>query len=149
MTAWFAEAYVWIKALHVVSVIAWMAGMLYLPRLFVYHCAAAPGSAAARMLETMERRLLRAIVTPAMIASLAFGLALAFTPGVVDWSSLWPYVKIVLLAAMFATYGLNVVWRRAFAEGRNTRGARFYRIANEVPAALMAAVVVVVVVKPF
>ena len=90
MTAWLADAYPWIKALHVMSVIAWMAGMLYLPRLFVYHCDAEPGGEAARMLKVMERRLLHAIITPAMIASLAFGLVLAATPGIVDWSSCGP-----------------------------------------------------------
>ena len=148
MTAWLADAYPWIKALHVMSVIAWMAGMLYLPRLFVYHCDAEPGGEAARMLKVMERRLLHAIITPAMIASLAFGLVLAATPGIVDWSSLWPYAKLVLLAAMFALYDLNRVWQRAFAADRNRHGARFYRIANEVPALVMIAIVVVVVVKP-
>ena len=130
MTAWLADAYPWIKALHVISVIAWMAGMLYLPRLFVYHCDAEPGGEAARMLKVMERRLLHAIITPAMIASLAFGLVLAATPGIVDWSSLWPYAKLVLLAAMFTLYDLNRVWQRAFAADRNRHGARFYRIAN-------------------
>lgn len=149
MTAWLVEAHVWIKALHIIAVIAWMAGMLYLPRLFVYHCAAAPGSAASEMLKVMERRLLHVILTPAMAASLVFGLVLAFTPGVVDWSLLWPYAKAILLVAMFAIHGLNVVWWRAFAEDRNIHGARFYRIANEIPAALMAVVVVLVVVKPF
>lgn len=148
MTAWLADAYPWIKALHVMSVIAWMAGMLYLPRLFVYHCDAEPGGEAARMLKVMERRLLHAIITPAMIASLAFGLVLAATPGIVDWSSLWPYAKLVLLAAMFTLYDLNRVWQRAFAADRNRHGARFYRIANEVPALVMIAIVVVVVVKP-
>ncbi len=149
MTAWLVEAHVWIKALHVIAVIAWMAGMLYLPRLFVYHCAAAPGSAASEMLKVMERRLLHAITTPAMAASLVFGLVLALTPGVVDWSHLWPYAKTILLLAMLVIYGLNVAWRRAFAEDRNIHSARFYRIANEMPAALMALIVVLAVVKPF
>ena len=149
MTAWLVEAHVWRNALHVIAVIAWMAGMLYLPRLFVYHCAAAPGSAASEMLKVMERRLLHAITTPAMAASLVFGLVLALTPGVVDWSHLWPYAKTILLLAMLVIYGLNVAWRRAFAEDRNIHSARFYRIANEMPAALMALIVVLAVVKPF
>ncbi len=149
MMAWLAGAYLWIKALHVISMIAWMAGMLYLPRLFVYHCQAAAGSEASEMLKVMERRLLRVIITPAMVATLVFGLLLAATPGAVDWSSAWPYLKIVFLLGMFALYDLNVRWRRAFAEDRNTREARFYRIANEAPTALMVAIVVVAVVKPF
>ena len=149
MTAWLGAAYPWIKALHVISVIAWMAGMLYLPRLFVYHCDAAPGSEASEMLKVMERRLLRAIITPAMAASLIFGLLLAATPGIVDWSSVWPYVKLALLIGLFGLYDLNVRWQRAFAEDRNERGARYFRIANEVPAVLIVAIVIAVVVKPF
>ncbi len=149
MTAWLAETYTWMKALHVISVIAWMAGMLYLPRLFVYHSGAVPGSEASEMLKVMERRLLRVIITPAMLASLASGLLLGLTPGAVDWSSVWPYAKIVLLVGMFALYDCNVRWQRAFAEERNSHDARYYRIANEAPTVLMVAIVIVIVVKPF
>ena len=149
MTAWLVDAYPWIKALHVISVISWMAGMLYLPRLFVYHSDADPGSDAARMLKVMERRLLNAIMTPAMIASLAFGLLLAATPGVVDWSSAWPYAKLVLLTGMIVLYHLNIRWQRAFAEDRNRHSAKFFRFANEAPTVLMIAIVIIIIVKPW
>lgn len=149
MMAWLADAYPWIKALHLISVISWMAGMLYLPRLFVYHCEVAPGSPSSEMLKVMERRLHRAIITPAMLATLLFGLLLAATPGIVDWSSHWPYVKLVLLAGMFTAYHLNIIWLRAFAEDRNTRPAKFFRFANEFPTLLMIGIVLVIVAKPF
>lgn len=141
--------YPWIKALHIISVIAWMAGMLYLPRLFVYHAELAPGSAEGARFERMERRLLRAIMQPAMIATWAFGLALALTPGVVDWSSGWMHAKLVLAALMTAMHQVLATWRKQFARGRNRHDARFFRLANEVPTLLMIAIVVLVVVRPF
>ncbi|MFQ5783653.1 MAG: protoporphyrinogen oxidase HemJ [Alphaproteobacteria bacterium] len=144
-----ADLYPWIKALHIIAVIAWMAGLLYLPRLFVYHCEAEPGSARARMLEAMERRLLRAIMTPALVASFVFGGWLLLTPGVVDWSEGWIHMKLVLVLALATLHGMMAGWRRDFAAGRNAHGQRFYRIANEVPTLLMIAIVVLVVVKPF
>lgn len=134
--------YPWIKSLHVISVIAWMAGMFYLPRLFVYHAeAVTPGSPADALFQTMERRLLRAIVNPAMIATWTFGLLLVFTPGVVDWSELWPWLKAAAVIAMSAVHGWLSTRRRDFAQGRNTRSGRTYRIANEIPTLLVVVIV--------
>ncbi len=146
---WLAGAYLWIKALHVVSVIAWMAGMLYLPRLYVYHCDAEAGSAQSETFKTMERRLLRGVMNPAMLCAFLFGGALAVTPGVVDWSDAWPWAKAALIAAMTAVHGLFARWRRRFADDANRRSRNFYRAANEVPTLLLIATVVVVVVKPW
>jgi protoporphyrinogen IX oxidase len=144
---WLAEAYPWLKALHIVAVIAWMAGMLYLPRLYVYHCAAKPGSELSETLKTMERRLLKAIVNPAMGATFVLGVLLLV---VVDaWDQAWVWTKIALVLAMGGVHGLFSRWRRDFAADRNARPARFYRIWNEVPTLLLIAIVVVVVVKPF
>jgi len=141
--------YPWIKTLHILSVIAWMAGLLYLPRLFVYHAGAAPGSETAATFTVMERRLLHAIMNPAMIASYGFGILLAATPGAVDWRAGWIYAKLALVAALTLMHHLFARWRRDFAAGRNARPARFYRIANEVPTLLLILIVVLVVVKPF
>jgi len=146
--AWLAEAYPWIKALHIISVIAWMAGMLYLPRLYVYHCGVAAGSEASEMLKVMERRLLRAIIDPAMLAAFVLGGLLLATPGIVDWSAWWVYAKIALVLAMAGLHGAFSSWRRDFAADRNTRPARFYRIANELPTVLLVAIVFLVVLKP-
>ena len=146
MSAWVAQWYAWIKALHIVAVIAWMAGMLYLPRLFVYHAGAKPGSELSETLKIMERRLLRAIVNPAMIAAFAFG-GLLLT--VQDWSRGWLWVKLALIVAMSVLHGLFARWRKDFAADRNTRPARFYRIANEIPTVLLIAIVLLAVIKPF
>jgi len=146
--SWMVHAYPWIKALHIVSVIAWMAGMLYLPRLYVYHCAAAPGSVQSETFKVMERRLLRGIVNPAMIASFLFGGLLLSTPGLIDWSAWWIWAKLALVILMTAAHGLFSRWRRDFEADRNIRPAGFYRAWNEVPTALMVAIVVLVVVKP-
>jgi len=140
--------YAWIKALHIVSVIAWMAGMLYLPRLFVYHCAAEAGSAQSETFKVMERRLLRAIINPAMVAAFLFaGLMLAAQPAL--WGQGWFQAKLALVLALTAFHGLLARWRRDFAADRNRRDARFYRIMNEVPSLLMIAIVILAVVKPF
>lgn len=145
-----AEAlYPWIKALHVIAVISWMAGLLYLPRLFVYHCAAAPGTPAADMLVVMERRLLRAIMTPAMIVALASGLWLLFGSGAVDLAEGWIHVKIVLVLGLLAAHMLMARWRKDFAAGRNRRSDRFYRVVNEIPTLLMIGIVILVIVRPF
>ncbi len=143
------DGYLWLKALHIIAVIAWMAGLLYLPRLYVYHCDAGPGSARSEMLKVMERRLLRAIMTPAMIAAVVFGVWLALLPDVIDWSSGWFHAKLVLVVALAAAHGLMARWRRDFAADRNTRSQRFYRIANEAPTVLMIVIVILAVVKPF
>ena len=144
-----ADAYLWLKAGHIVAVIAWMAGMLYLPRLYVYHCRIKPGSPESERFKTMERRLLRAIINPAMIASFGFGGALIFVPGVVDWSAGWIYVKLLCVAALAALHGLLARWRRHFAADANRHSERFLRFVNEGPTVLMIAIVIVVVVKPF
>ena len=142
------EAYPWIKALHIISVIAWMAGMLYLPRLYVYHCAAEPGSTQSETFKVMERRLLRGIVNPAMIATFVFGGLLLSTPGLIDWSAWWIWAKLGLVIVMTAAHGLFSRWRRDFEADRNTRPPGFYRAWNEVPTLLMVAIVILVVVKP-
>jgi len=149
MMSWLAGVYPWIKACHIVSVIAWMAGLLYLPRLFVYHADAPPGSALARTFTTMEGRLLRLIMNPAMVATYVFGILLALTPGIVDWRAGWIHLKLALVIALTFYHHWLARWGRAFAADRNTHPARFYRIANEVPTAILIAIVVLVVVKPF
>ena len=141
--------YPWVKALHVISVIAWMAGMLYLPRLFVYHCAAQTGSELSETLKVMERRLLRAIINPAMIAAFVFGGLMLATPGIIDWSNGWIYAKLVLVGGLTWLHHLFGRWRKDFEADRNTRPARFYRIANEVPTLLMIGIVIFVIVRPF
>ena len=146
---WLLPAYPWIKALHIISVVAWMAGLLYLPRLFVYHADAPAGSPMAETFKAMERRLLRAIMNPALIATYVFGGLLAATPGVVDWSAGWIYGKLVLVAVLTAMHYWFARWRREFAADRNRRPARFYRIANEVPTLLLIGIVILVVVQPF
>ena len=147
--SWAVPLYPWIKALHVISVIAWMAGLLYLPRLFVYHCEVAAGSAEDRRFQAMERRLLRAIMNPAMIASYLFGGLLLATPGAVDWSAGWIYVKLAGVAVLTAAQQAMGRWRKDFAAGANKHPQRFYRIANEVPTLVMIVIVIMVVVKPF
>jgi putative membrane protein len=139
--------YPWVKSLHIISIIAWMAGMLYLPRLYIYHCDAPPGSDKSETFKIMERRLLRAIINPAMIASFVFGIALLLTPGIVDWSAWWIYVKLALVLAMTAAHGVFSRWRKDFESDSNTRPARTFRIANEVPTLLMIVIVFLVVIK--
>ena len=141
-------AYLWIKALHIVAAIAWMAAMLYLPRLFVYHADAKPGSELSETLKVMERRLLRAIMTPAMIATLALGLVLLLHLGPGAWAEPWWWGKLSSLVGLVALHGLMARYRRAFAADQNRRPAKFYRILNEIPTALMILVVILVVVKP-
>lgn len=139
--------YEWIKALHVIAVIAWMAGMLYLPRLFVYHADAANGSDKAETFKIMERRLLRAIINPAMIATLAFGIwLLLLNPDLLH--AHWMHAKLGLVIAMTALHGLLARWRKAFAQDRNTHTAKFFRLINEVPTVLMIVIVILVIVKP-
>ena len=138
----------WFKALHVISVIAWMAGMLYLPRLFVYHSVAETGSVQSETFKVMERRLLRAITTPAMIATWVFGLAMV-GQGIIDWGTVWPWVKAALVLALSGYHGLLVRHTRAFAEDRNDRPQKYFRMINEVPTVLMIGIVIMVIVKPF
>ncbi len=139
--------YDWIKAFHIVAVISWMAGMLYLPRLFVYHARAAPGSDQSETFKVMERRLLRAIINPAMVATWVLGLWLGFESGF--FATGWLQAKVTLVLALSGLHGWFAGLTRAFAEDRNTRSERFYRIINEVPTLLMIVIVILVVVKPF
>ena len=137
----------WVKAIHVMAVISWMAAMLYLPRLMVYHADSPVGSDKSETFKVMERRLLRGIATPAMLASWGFGLWMAW---LIDaWADVWFLVKLALVVALSAYHMAMARWVRIFAEDRNDRPARFYRIANEVPAVFMVVVVILVVVKPF
>jgi putative membrane protein len=144
-----AAAYPWTKALHIISVIAWMAGLFYLPRLFVYHAEQVSGGivAAEELFRTMERRLLRAIMNPSMVASWIFGLALVLTPGVIDWGAPWVWVKGASILGMTVFHMWLGAARRDFAQGANRRSGRSYRIMNEVPTLLMVLIVVSVVVK--
>jgi protoporphyrinogen IX oxidase len=142
----------WIKAFHIIAVIAWMAGMLYLPRLFVYHCAAEKGSVQSETFKVMERRLLRAIINPAMVATWVFGLWLAWLgpDSRYGWfASPWLWAKLVLVLALSAVHGMLARWRKDFAADRNVHSQRFYRIINEIPAILLIGIVILVVVKPF
>ncbi|NKB49303.1 MAG: protoporphyrinogen oxidase HemJ [Alphaproteobacteria bacterium] len=138
-----------IKALHVISVIAWMAGLLYLPRLFVYHCDAEPGSVQSETFKVMERRLLRAIMNPAMIASFLFGAIMLATPGLIDWSSGWIWVKLAAVALLTVMHMKFGRWRKDFEADANTRSTKTYRLANEAPTLLMVIIVVMVIVRPF
>ena len=142
------EAYLWVKALHMISVMAWMAGMLYLPRLFVYHCDAETGSELSETLKVMERRLLRLIINPAMISSWVFGLTMLVASGDVLWSQPWMIIKLVCVVFMSIAHGEMAKWRKAFEADRNTRSQKFYRIANEVPTILMVVIIIMAVVQP-
>ncbi len=141
--------YLWIKALHVISLIAWMAAMFYLPRLYVYHCQVPPGSAESERFKVMERRLLKQIMTPAMIATWVFGILLVLTPGIISWTQGWWYVKLISVILLTGFHGAMSKWRKDFLNDRNRRPERFYRIANEVPTVLMFVIVIMVIVKPF
>lgn len=143
------DYYEWFKALHVISVIAWMAGMLYLPRLYVYHADSEVGSDKSETFKIMERRLLRAITNPAMIASFIFGGLMLATPGAIDWSMGWIWVKIAMIVAMSGIHGLLDRWRRDFEADRNVRPAKFYRMWNEAPTIPLIVIVIMVIVKPF
>jgi protoporphyrinogen IX oxidase len=139
--------YDWLKALHVIAVIAWMAGMLYLPRLFVYHCEAEKGSVQSETFKVMERRLLKAIINPAMAVTWILGLILVFQGE--WWRSGWMHAKFALVLILSAVHGAFGRWVKDFAADRNARPARFYRIWNEVPTLLLIGIVILVVVKPF
>ena len=149
MSGWLTGAYPWIKSLHIVSMVAWMAGLLYLPRLFVYHAMAPVGSDRSETFKIMERRLQRGIMTPAMIATWVFGLMLAGTPGLVDWRMGWIWAKLALVVALSAFHMVLVRWRDEFNTNSNIRSARFFRIVNELPTLALIAIVLLVVVKPF
>jgi protoporphyrinogen IX oxidase len=144
-------AYQWVKAFHIMAVIAWMAGMLYLPRLFVYHCAAEKGSVQSETFKVMERRLLHGIINPAMIATWLLGLWLAWNgpDSHYGWfTAPWLHGKLLLVVVLSALHGLFARWTKAFGRDENQHSARFYRIINEVPAILMIGIVLLVVLKP-
>ena len=138
----------WEKAFHLMAVIAWMAGLFYLPRLYVYHCQAEPGSAQSEGFKVMERRLLKQITTPAMLVALLFGSLLIMTPGAVDWSAGWWHAKLAGVVLMLGFHGACARWRKDFLADRNRRPQRFYRMANELPTVLMVVIVIMAVVQP-
>jgi protoporphyrinogen IX oxidase len=139
--------YPWVKAVHVIAVIAWMAGMLYLPRLFVYHCEADVGSRQSETFKVMERRLLKAIINPAMILTWALGLWLAYSGG---WfAAHWLHAKLALVLAMSGVHGILSKYVREFAADRRRKSQKFFRILNEIPTVLLIAIVILAVVKPF
>jgi putative membrane protein len=139
----------WIKSFHIISMVAWMAGMFYLPRLFVYHCNTIPGSTDSERFKVMEYRLLKQIINPAMIATFVFGIWLMLTPGVITWTAGWWYVKLFCVLLLTGLHGAMSKWRREFMEDRNTRSPKFYRIANEIPTVLLVVIVIMVIVRPF
>lgn len=142
------DLYSWLKIAHILSLIAWMAALFYLPRLFVYHATAPVGSELSETLKVMERRLLKAIMTPAMIATWVFGLWLAIDGGWFSGQG-WLHAKLLFVLAMSGFHGACSKWLKDFAADRNTRPQRFYRIANEVPTLLLIVIVILVVLKPF
>jgi len=141
------DGYLWVKALHTISVIAWMAGLLYLPRLFVYHCQAQVGSNQSETFKTMERRLLRAIMYPAMFASWGFGLWMFVELEL--WTEGWAHAKLACVVLLTLSHLMMAKWRLDFEHDRNERPESFFRIANEVPTVLMIAIVIFVIVKPY
>jgi putative membrane protein len=142
------EYYLLIKALHIISFISWMAGMLYIPRLFVYHVAAEKGGELDETLKIMEHRLLRYIINPAMIATLFFGIILVYILGMDNLGG-WFHLKSLLLFIMFIVHGLIAIYRKDFSKGENKHSAKFFRILNEVPTILMILIVILAVIKPF
>jgi putative membrane protein len=150
MSEFLIAAYPWTKSLHVIAVIAWMAGLFYLPRLFVYHVEkVGTANETDTLFQTMERRLLKAIMNPSMVASWVLGLALVFTPGVVDWGAVWPWTKAASILAMTWFHMWCAARRKEFVAGTNTRTGRQYRMMNEVPTLLLIFIVVSVIARPF
>lgn len=148
MTSFLLSHYQWLMAFHVISLIAWMAGMFYLPRLFAYHADAPVGSPQAETFKVMERRLLRIIMNPAMIATWIFGLSMvAANPALFEQG--WLHAKLLLVLMMSALHGVFSKWRRVLARDQNRHSAKFYKIWNEVPTVLMIVIVILVIVKPF
>lgn len=142
--------YLLLKSIHIMAIISWVAGLFYLPRLFVYHADAKPGSETSETFKIMERRLLKAIMTPAMLVSWALGLWLAFGEGVIDLQSdYWFYAKLACVISLSAFHMALAKWRKDFEADRNLRPARFYRIVNEMPTLLVAAIVLLVIMRPF
>ncbi len=144
-----APAFLWIKALHVISVIAWMAGLLYLPRLFVYHCDAPPGSEMSERFKVMEYRLFRFIMGSAMHGAWTFGILMILTPGVIDWTAGWWHVKFTMALLMTVLHVIFGRWTKDFRHDRARRPQKHYRIANEAPTVVMIVIVIMVIVRPF
>ena len=144
-----APAYPWVKALHLIAVIAWMAGLFYLPRLFIYHMQVPAGDSRSETFKVMERRLLRAIMNPAMIATWLFGVALILTPGVVDWTAGWWHLKFTSVLLMTWFHMDLAGARKAFEADQRPRTERRWRMLNEVPTVLMIVIVLMVIAKPF
>ncbi len=149
MSEFLVGSYPWFKAIHIIAVMSWMAGLLYLPRLFVYHVEVELNSTEDRRFQIMERRLLRAIMNPAMVVSYIFGILLILTPGIVDWSSAWIWLKILAILVLTGCHYAMGKWRKDLAEGTNQKSQRYFRVANEVPTISMIIIVIMVVVKPF
>ncbi len=149
MSEFLLGSYPWFKAIHIIAVMSWMAGLLYLPRLFVYHVEVELNSTEDRRFQIMERRLLRAIMNPAMVVSYIFGILLILTPGIVDWSSAWIWLKILAILVLTGCHHAMGKWRKDLAEGTNQKSQRYFRVANEVPTISMIIIVIMVVVKPF
>ena len=146
---WLAPAYPWTKSLHVIATVAWMAGLFYLPRLYVYHTQAEVGSALSELFKVMERRLLRAIMNPAMIATWILGITLVLTPGVVDWRAGWWHLKLASVLGMTWFHMDLARARRGFEADGRPRSERGWRIMNEVPTILLIVIVIMVIAKPF
>jgi len=143
------QSYLWIKAIHIISIIAWMAGLLYLPRLFVYHVDARVGGDLDKTLKIMERRLLKFIMNPAMFSSLFFGIILILNLRDSVWGEGWFYAKMILVLGLFFTHMAMARWRRNFVNDTNIRSQNFFRIVNEVPTVLMIGIIIFVVIQPF
>ena len=149
MLDWLPATLPWLRALHVIAVISWMAGLLYLPRLFVYHCSAPPGSDTSETFKVMEDKLSRLIMFPAMMVSVGVGLLMLSSPGYLAHAGLWIWLKLVLVGALLVLHAFMVRWRNDFARDANTHSERFFRIMNEGPTLLMIGIVILVIVKPF
>lgn len=149
MSAWLLAAYPWLKSLHIIAVVSWMAGLLYLPRLFVYHAMAPAGSDQSETFKVMERRLEQAIMRPAVAATVLSGGVLAATPGVVDWREGWIWAKLACVVGLLAFHAFCIAWRGAFAGDRNRHSPRFFRVVNELPTVALIVIVILVVAKPF
>ena len=149
MEGFLISAYPWIKSVHVIAIIAWMAGLLYLPRLYVYHSTATVGSELSETFKVMERRLLRAIMNPAMILSWVLGLAMLATPGAISMASGWVHLKLLMVVGLTAMHMAMSAWRKSFERDERRHSTRFYRYMNEVPTVMMIVIVLMVVAKPF
>ncbi len=150
MISWMDNIYQYLKAIHLIAAFAWMAGMFYLPRLYVYHAELGPNTPQAATFKVMERRLLKVIMTPAMIVTIGFGLWLSFGTSAVDWKTAgWLHTKIALVVVLAALHGFLAKWRKDFEADRTPHSSRFFRVINEVPTVLLIGIVILAVVKPF